>query len=89
MVGAILIILYALIPVFWIVSLSFKAGDDITNKSFLPSAWSWENYATVFSSDLFTTALRNSIGMALISTTVSVVLATLAAYAIARLEFEG
>jgi len=88
-VGGILIILYAIIPVLWIVSLSFKAGDDITNQSFLPSAFSWENYAIVFSSDLFTSALRNSVGMAIISTTVSVVLATLAAYAIARLDFPG
>jgi multiple sugar transport system permease protein len=88
-VGGIFVILYAVIPVFWIVSLSFKAGDDITNQQFLPTTWSWENYQTVFSSDLFTTALRNSVGMAVISTTVSVVLATLAAYAIARLEFPG
>jgi len=88
-VGAVLIIAYAMVPVFWIVSLSFKEGDDITNNSFLPTVWSWENYRTVFASDLFTTALRNSIGMALIATTVSVLLATLAAYAISRLEFPG
>jgi multiple sugar transport system permease protein len=88
-IGAILIILYALIPVFWIVSLSFKEGDDITNNAFLPTEWSWANYRTVFASDLFTTALRNSVGMALIATTISVILATLAAYAISRLEFPG
>ena len=88
-VGGILIILYAIIPVLWIVSLSFKAGDDITNQQFLPTTWSWDNYRTVFASDLFTTPLRNSVGMAIISTTISVVLATLAAYAISRLEFPG
>jgi len=88
-VGGILIILYAVVPVLWIVSLSFKEGDDITNQSFLPSVWSWDNYATVFASDLFITALRNSIGIAVISTTISVVLATLAAYAVARLDFPG
>ncbi len=88
-VGAILIIAYAIIPVLWIVSLSFKEGDDITNKSFLPTVWSWENYRTVFASDLFTSALRNSVGMALIATTISVILATLAAYAISRLDFPG
>ncbi|WP_449191598.1 carbohydrate ABC transporter permease [Actinoplanes subglobosus] len=87
--GAILIIAYAIVPVFWIVSLSFKEGDDITNNSFLPTVWSWENYRTVFASDLFTTALRNSIGMSLIATTISVFLATLAAYAISRLDFPG
>jgi multiple sugar transport system permease protein len=88
-IGAVLVILYALIPVAWIVSLSFKAGDDINNQKFWPTDFSWANYDIVFSSDLFTTALRNSVGIALISTTISVVLATIAAYAIARLEFPG
>ncbi|HYO34404.1 MAG TPA: carbohydrate ABC transporter permease, partial [Nocardioidaceae bacterium] len=88
-IGAILIILYALIPVAWIVSLSLKAGDDINNQKFWPSNFSLENYDIVFNSDLFTTALRNSVGISLISTFISVVLATIAAYAIARLEFPG
>jgi multiple sugar transport system permease protein len=88
-IGAVLVILYALIPVAWIVSLSFKKGDDINNQKFWPTDFSWANYDIVFSSDLFTTALRNSVGIALISTTISVVLATIAAYAIARLEFPG
>jgi multiple sugar transport system permease protein len=89
LVGGLFVIAYALIPVLWIVSLSLKQGDDITNQSFFPSAVSWENYRTVFATDLFTTALRNSIGIALISTTISVLLATVAAYGIARLEFPG
>lgn len=88
-VGSVLIIAYALLPVVWIVSLSLKAGDDINNKKFWPSALSMENYRIVFSSDLFTTALRNSIGISLIATTISVVLAMFAAYAVARLEFPG
>jgi multiple sugar transport system permease protein len=88
-IGAILIMFYALLPVAWIVSLSFKAGDDITNQKFWPTQWSFENYDIVFSSDLFTTALRNSVGISLIATSISVVLAMLAAYAIARLEFPG
>jgi multiple sugar transport system permease protein len=88
-IGAVLIMFYALLPVAWIVSLSFKAGDDITNQKFWPTNWSWENYDIVFSSDLFTTALRNSVGISLIATAISVVLAMLAAYAIARLEFPG
>lgn len=39
--------------------------------------------------DLFLPALRNSIGVTLIATAVAVVLATLCAYAIARLDFPG
>jgi multiple sugar transport system permease protein len=84
-----LILVYALFPVAWIVSLSFKQGDDINNGSFLPSKWSWDNYRQVFDTDLFTSALRNSVGISLISTVASVVLATFAAYAIARLRFKG
>ena len=87
--GGLLIIVYTLIPVAWIVSLSFKKGDDINNQKFLPTEWSLDNYDTVFDTDLFTSALRNSIGISLIATTISVVLATFAAYAIARLEFRG
>lgn len=88
-VGSIFIILYALVPVAWIISLSFKAGDDINNQRFWPTDFSFENYRIVFSSDLFTSALRNSIGISLIATFISVVLAMFAAYAVARLDFPG
>jgi multiple sugar transport system permease protein len=88
-VGAVLIVAYALLPVAWILSLSFKAGDDINNKQFLPKTWTLDNYRTVFKTDLFTAALRNSIGIAVIATILSVMLATVAAYAIARLDFRG
>jgi multiple sugar transport system permease protein len=83
------IVVYTLTPVVWIVSLSFKAGDGINNQRFWPSHWSWENYKTVFQTHLFTAALRNSIGITLIATAIAVVLATLAAYAVSRLEFRG
>ena len=87
--GAMLIILWALAPVVWIFSLSLKAGDDINNNSFWPTSFSTENYETVFNTPLFTSALRNSIGISLISTALSVAIATVAAYAIARLDFPG
>jgi multiple sugar transport system permease protein len=88
-VGAVLIVVYTLVPIVWIASLSFKAGDDINNKKFLPSKWSLDNYRSVFDTNLFTSALRNSVGISLIATVISVTLATFAAYAIARLEFRG
>ena len=87
--GAILIVAYTMLPIAWIVSLSLKSGGDITNKRFLPKHWSLENYRLVFKTSLFTSALRNSIGIALISTIIGVVVATFAAYAIARLDFPG
>jgi multiple sugar transport system permease protein len=87
--GAVVIVVYALLPVAWIVSLSLKRGDDIDNHAFWPTVWTLENYRTVFQTELFTSALRNSIGISLIATALSISLATLAAYAIARLEFRG
>ncbi|MHA6796539.1 carbohydrate ABC transporter permease [Pseudonocardia bannensis] len=84
-----LVLLYALIPVLWIVSLSFKTADTITDGNFIPRSWTVDNYAQIFQIDLFTSALRNSIGIAVISTVLAVVIGTMAAYAIARLDFPG
>jgi multiple sugar transport system permease protein len=83
------IVVYSLLPVVWITSLSFKQGDDINNQQFWPTNWSLDNYRTVFDTNLFTSALRNSLGISLIATAIAVALATVAAYAIARLEFKG
>ena len=88
-VAAIAIVVWALAPVMWIVSLSFKQGDDIDNQQFWPTHWSVENYKTVFQTNLFTSALRNSLGISLITTVISVVLAMFAAYAVSRLDFPG
>ena len=88
-VAGLALVVYSLLPVAWIISLSFKQGDDINNGQFLPTRWSLDNYRTVFDTSLFTSALRNSIGISLIATAISVALATVAAYAIARLEFKG
>jgi multiple sugar transport system permease protein len=91
-VGGIFIVVYALFPIGWIVSLSFKAASDVTNGQFLPTKATWENYSTILTgsaSDLFLPALRNSIGICLIATAISCVLSMFAAYAIARLDFRG
>jgi multiple sugar transport system permease protein len=88
-IASVLIVVYTLIPVAWIASLSFKKGDDINNQRFLPSEWTWDNYSTVFKEDQFKSALINSAGISLIATVASVTLATFAAYAIARLQFRG
>jgi multiple sugar transport system permease protein len=91
-VGGLLIVVYALFPVAWIVSLSLKAPSDIANGQFLPTNFSWTNYETIISgsaSSLFLPSLRNSFGICLIATAISCILAMFAAYAIARLDFPG
>jgi len=91
-IGGVAIIVYALFPVGWIVSLSLKAPSDITNGNFLPTSATWANYKSILTgtaSDLFLPALRNSFGICLIATAISCVLSMFAAYAIARLDFPG
>ncbi|MGW5054178.1 carbohydrate ABC transporter permease [Actinokineospora sp. NPDC004072] len=83
------VVIYALVPVLWIVSLSFKTPATLTDGNFIPREWTLQNYADIFSTTTFLRALANSIGIALISTLIAVVLGTMAAYAVARLDFPG
>jgi multiple sugar transport system permease protein len=85
----IFIVVYALIPLLWILSLSFKSPATVTDGKLIPSEFSWENYSTIFTTGVFVRPLINSIGITIISTVIAVSLATLAAYAIARLDFPG
>ena len=91
-VAGIAIVVYALFPIGWIVSLSLKAPSDISNGQFLPTVFTWENYSLILTGDaaeLFLPALLNSFGICLIATFLSCLLAMFAAYAIARLDFPG
>ena len=85
----ILVLVFALVPVLWVLSLSFKTKDTLTDGYFIPQSWTWQNYADIFQTSEFLLALVNSIGIAIISTVIAVVLGTMAAYAIARLDFPG
>jgi multiple sugar transport system permease protein len=88
-VGAAIVVLYALIPVAWIISLSLKPPDKLTDGKFLPRDPTFDNYTKIFDDPQFPAALRNSIGIALIATVLAVTLAMFAAYAIVRLDFPG
>lgn len=90
-IGMIAILVWCLLPVVWIIMLSFKPEAETAAGSpqFLPKDWTWDNYASVLQDDLFQRALINSFGISLIATVLSVIIATLTAYAVARLEFKG
>jgi multiple sugar transport system permease protein len=91
-IAAIPIILYTLLPIGWLLSLSVKPSSEINDRRYIPQDFSWSNYRYILSgagATLFRPALRNSIGICLIATVLGVALSTFAAYAIARLEFPG
>ena len=85
----ILVVLYALFPVLWILSLSLKPTSSVKDGNLIPAEVTFDNYKSIFTGDIFTSALINSIGIGLITTVIAVVIGGMAAYAIARLAFPG
>jgi len=83
------VIALALLPVFWLVSLSFKTPAAILDPSLWPAQWTWGNYSGILRSSQFLRPLVNSIGIGIISTIIAVLFASMAAYAVARLAFPG
>ena len=87
-----IVLVYALIPVVWLVSLSLKTPATVGDKRFIPEKFTLENYETLFQGGFDSPLLRpliNSVSIALIATVIAVTLASFTAYAIARLNFPG
>jgi multiple sugar transport system permease protein len=87
------VLIFALIPVLWLISISLKPPSEIVDQRFIPQSVSLDNYKSLFeggfSESPFIHPLINSIAIALITTVIAITLASLTAYAIARLEFPG
>jgi multiple sugar transport system permease protein len=85
----ILVVIYALFPVLWILSLSLKPTSTVKDGKLIPSEVTFDNYKGIFSGSAFSSALINSIGIGLITTVIAVIIGGMAAYAVARLSFPG
>ncbi|MCV7086718.1 carbohydrate ABC transporter permease [Mycolicibacter hiberniae] len=83
------VLVYALVPVLWILSLSLKPTSTVKDGRFIPSSVTLDNYRGIFAGDVFGSALINSVGIGLITTVIAVVIGAMAAYAVARLDFPG
>jgi multiple sugar transport system permease protein len=83
------VLLYALFPVLWILSLSLKPMSTVKDGKLIPSSVTFENYRGIFRGNFFSSALINSAGIGLLTTVIAVVIGAMAAYAIARLDFPG
>ncbi len=97
-VASIPIMVWTAIPLLWILATSLKSTAALADPTqnilgnFWPKNMTFDNYRLIFTggaSDLFVPALWHSIVVCLVSTVVSVILATFCAYAIARLDFPG
>jgi multiple sugar transport system permease protein len=83
------VVIYAVLPVLWIMSLSLKSTATVRDGKLIPSSVTLDNYRGIFRGDFFSSALVNSIGIGLITTAIAVVFGAMAAYAVARLDFPG
>jgi multiple sugar transport system permease protein len=91
-VGLVVVIVAALFPVFWLLMLSFKTPATVGDGNLIPNEFTLDNYQALFEGGFDSPFLRpliNSILIALIATTVAILLASFTAYAIARLDFPG
>src|SRR5713226_6684010 len=87
----VLMLLWTAIPFYWMIATSLKHDKEIYGyeATLIPQKPTLDNYATVFRETPYLTFLRNSVVVAAGSTAVSIVIACLGAYAIARLNFPG
>jgi multiple sugar transport system permease protein len=85
------IMVFVLFPFYWVVVTSFKTTPQISQRTsiFWPNPATLEQYRALLSDTPFLVWLRNSVGVAAVSTVVSVAIAALAAYALSRLKFLG
>jgi multiple sugar transport system permease protein len=91
-IAILMVLIYALVPVVWMISLSLKPSEELsTERGFFYGIFNpdFSNYDAIFSGDLFTRPLVNSLVVAGIATLIAIVLASMAAYALSRLEFPG
>jgi multiple sugar transport system permease protein len=83
------VLVYALLPVLWILSLSLKPTSMVKDGKLIPSSVTFDNYRGIFRGNFFSSALVNSVGIGVLTTVIAVVIGGMAAYAVARLEFPG
>jgi multiple sugar transport system permease protein len=85
------ILIFVIFPFYWIIVTSFKTTPQISERTsiFWPDPWTTEQYTSLLQATRFLTWFRNTVIVALSSTAISVSLAALSAYALARLKFIG
>ncbi len=86
----VLLSLFAILPLVWAISSAFKSNSEIiTSLSFLPEAPTLEHFRFVLNQTNFPQWLRNSLIVSLSTTFLSLVVGSMAGYAMSRWKFRG
>lgn len=85
------VFIFVLFPFYWIFITSFKTDLQIQRFTsiYIPNPWTIEQYRSLIADTPFLIWFRNTLIVATTSTALSVFVAALAAYALARLRFLG
>ncbi|GAA5010223.1 carbohydrate ABC transporter permease [Actinopolymorpha pittospori] len=96
LIGVVLILLWSLVPIYWVINISLQSESEARSKPshYLPPHPSLHNFATLLGSgsEIGNQIRSSSVNIVIecaIATIVTVVIATMAAYAFARLKFRG
>jgi multiple sugar transport system permease protein len=77
-------------PFLWMISSGLKSASEIFGQpSLIPRTFQWQNYVDVFTYQPFARQYFNSLYIALTVTGLTLVVASLAGYALARMRFAG
>lgn len=82
-----------LLPLVWMMTSSVKNTNEVfaVNWKWLPEVWRWDNYATVWTDPdvSMLSAYMNTGFITVVSTVCQLIIASLAAYAFAKINFQG
>jgi multiple sugar transport system permease protein len=81
------IVIFCLFPFYWLINVSLKSGQDLSNANLVPPHPTLKNYQSIFQNGDFTDALRNSAIVTIVTTALALTVGSFAAYALARLRF--
>jgi ABC-type glycerol-3-phosphate transport system permease component len=84
-------VIVSLFPFYWIVITALKTQPEIAagTTSLLPGHITWSNFSTILTQHVFVRSLVNSVIIALATTILTVIVASLAGYGLARTKIRG
>ncbi|MGA5818864.1 carbohydrate ABC transporter permease [Kitasatospora sp. NPDC094028] len=88
---AVVLFVFFVFPVYWMISTSFKQDKDIISRTpvFLPLDATFDHFDKAVHADNFWTYVTNSLTVTVLAVVISLIIATLASFAVARMRFRG
>src|SRR5690625_356055 len=86
----------AIFPIWWATAAAlrpraetFSSISPLSWRTFIPTEWTLENFRALFDSGPWVRFVLNTVGVAVVTTVASVIVCSLAGYALARLKIKG